>query len=991
MKYLWITTLLFICVNAISQNILRGPYLQMGTSTSMVVKWRTDVGTDSRVWYGTDINAINNLASIVSVATDHEVTISGLMPNQKYYYVLADSNGNLTTTSEDFTFVTAPATGTSQAFRAWILGDCGTKNDDARAVRDAYYDYVGNEHTDAILMLGDNAYGSGTDAQYQDAVFENMYEDLLQKSVLWSCPGNHDYYSTGAMPYYNIFTFPTNGEAGGLPSGTEAYYSFDYGNIHFISLDSHDTPKDVGDPMLVWLENDLNATNQDWIVVIFHHPPYTRGSHDSDNLLDSNGYMRDMRENVLPILEDGGVDLVLSGHSHCYERSYLMKGHYGFSNTLAPSMILDDGNGRINGDGAYDKALTGTNAGDGAIYITAGSSGKATGGDLDHPIMYYSLNRLGSISLEICGNQLDLKFINDYGVVDDYFSIVKDDYINQPPTVNITSPMDSTYYQNPQNIVINAEALDGDGTIQQVEFLLENQVIGTDIMPPYELAWTIPESGSYNIYARAVDNDGNKVTDQITIQADTLCTCGFISKDEDDAEQNLADNSMYLESSDLEFGYDFNNQMMGLRFTRMHIPQGAKIHEAKIQFTVDEVVNDNPALFNILGEDTDNAQEYSLDTNNINIRPKTSTVVAWLPTDWLQEWERGPAQLTPNLSPIVQEIVDRPGFNENSALAFMIYGSGKRVAKSFDGRKDYAPKLCVKYRLCEPATPCDDGDACTTNDIFDANCNCVGTLIDVNNDSICDNQQIVNLSLKTCLSGAYDAATNLMRDDLRTLNLLPTIDPYLNADTLNTTLLTNLTGNDAIVDWVLVELRDSLNSATIIETKAALIQRDGDIVDAILGDSILQFNATNAAYYVAIRHRNHLGVMTANSVGFDGNVQSIDFKDVQTPLWGNFPTLEANGIRQLWSSNTNNNQDIIFQGISNDINPIFFNVLSDTSNIGSNVSYVATNYCEEDVNMDGRVIYQGINNDANFIFFTILTHPSNTSGIPNLVIQEQLP
>jgi len=730
--YSLILFLLLASINIWAQNVVRGPYLQTGTPTSIIVKWRTDVATSSRVWYGTNPNALTNSAGFsFGSNTDHEVQLNGLNSNQKYYYAVADANGFLTTAGEDYAFKTAPTTGTTQPFRAWILGDCGTGHDDARAVRDAYYGYVGNEHTDAVLMLGDNAYREGTDAQYQNAVFDNMYEDILQKSVLWSCPGNHEYYTAGATPYYDIFTFPTAGQAGGLASGTEAYYSFDYGNIHFISMDSHNTPKNPGDPMLVWLQNDLNFTSQDWIVVIFHHPPYTKGSHDSDNLNDSAGYMRDMRENVLPMLESAGVDLVLSGHSHSYERSHLVKGHYGFSNTLTQSMILDDGGGKINENGAYDKKVTGATAGDGAVYITAGASGKVTGGSLDHPVMYYSLNRLGAISLEICDNQLDLKYINDYGVIDDYFSIVKDDYINTPPTVNITSPSNLEYFPTAQNITITASANDPDGSIQQVEFLVENVVVGVDTTPPFETNWTIPNSGEYNLYARATDNSGNKVTDQITIQVDTLCSCSIISDDYDDAEQNLSSGNVTLINSDLELGYDSNFQIFGMRFRKLNIPQGATIEGANIQFTVDETTNNNPVSFNIYGEDTNNAQAYSSANNNIDGRPKTSATVTWSPPNWTTVFDQGPAQLTPDLSPILQEIVDRGGYTESSAIALMVNGTGRRIAESYNGEEEYSPKLCVKYRLCAPInTPCDDGDPLTSNDVEDGNCNCAGEIVE---------------------------------------------------------------------------------------------------------------------------------------------------------------------------------------------------------------------------------------------------------------------
>ena len=134
-------------------------------------------------------------------------------------------------------FVTAPPTGTKKKTRIWILGDSGTANDNAASVRDAYYNFSVDTHTDMWVMLGDNAYNIGTDSEYQAAVFD-MYPAMLKKSVLWPAFGNHDGGSANSNTqtgvFYDIFTLPSNAEAGGYPSGTEAYYSFDFANIHLV-------------------------------------------------------------------------------------------------------------------------------------------------------------------------------------------------------------------------------------------------------------------------------------------------------------------------------------------------------------------------------------------------------------------------------------------------------------------------------------------------------------------------------------------------------------------------------------------------------------------------------------------------------------------------------------------------------------------------------------------------------------------------------------
>jgi hypothetical protein len=280
-------------------------------------------------------------------------------------------------------------------------------------------------------MLGDNAYTAGTDEEFQAAVFD-MYAPTLKQSVLWPTLGNHDAGSASSATqsgvYYDIFTLPTLGQAGGQPSGTEAYYAFDHANIHFICLDSHDTDRSPEGAMATWLKADLAGTRREWIIAFFHHPTYTKGTHDSDNDTDSDGRMRDMREVFMPILEAGGVDLVLTGHSHNYERSFLLDGHYGKSETfVAAKMALDRGDGREKGSGAYRKPA-GKSPHRGEVSVVAGSSGHTSDKPipLNHPAMFVSLKEMGSVAIDINGKRLDLTFINEHGVTRDNFTLLKE-------------------------------------------------------------------------------------------------------------------------------------------------------------------------------------------------------------------------------------------------------------------------------------------------------------------------------------------------------------------------------------------------------------------------------------------------------------------------------------------------------------------------------------------------------------------------------------
>lgn len=395
--------------------LVRGPYLQKGTKSSIIVRWRTDVGFDSEVRYGTSPGQLVNVEHVPGVRTEHEVQLSGLSPGTKYYYSIGYP-GRTLAGGPDYFFITHPAA--PQPTRIWVIGDSGTATAQARAVFDQYRLLAGLEYTDVWLMLGDNAYGIGTDAEYQAAVFD-MYPELLRQTAVWPTIGNHD----ASPEYFDIFNLPAQAEVGGVASGTEHYYSFNYGNIHFVNLGGYYSGSRLSNGVMYsWLEEDLAANTNEWLIAYWHQPPYTHGSHNSDYESD----LIEMRENFVPLLEAYGVDLVLCGHSHCYERSFLMRGHYGQSWDLdRNTMILDNRSGREDESAPYVKQLDGPRANHGTVYVVAGSSGWATSGSMDHPAMYSSILQMGSLVLDIDAGTLRARFLRETGTIDDYFTIQK--------------------------------------------------------------------------------------------------------------------------------------------------------------------------------------------------------------------------------------------------------------------------------------------------------------------------------------------------------------------------------------------------------------------------------------------------------------------------------------------------------------------------------------------------------------------------------------
>jgi hypothetical protein len=455
----------------------------MATETSMTIRWRTSSSVAGEVRYGTDPNLLDSLTAEAAATTEHQVTLSGLVPSTTYYYSVGSGGGVDAGGTPDHQFTASPPSNFTGSTRIWVLGDSGTANAEQLAVRNAYSIFSSSRPADLILLLGDNAYTNGTDSEYQAAFF-NIYPSQLRRLPVWPTLGNHDTANStdpaGNYPYFNIFTLPTNAESGGMASGKEHYYSFDRGNIHFVCLDSMTSNRSPAGPMAAWLTADLAANQKPWVIAFWHHPPYSKGTHNSDTELP----LIEMRANILPILEAAGVDLTLSGHSHSYERSCLLDGHYGVSTTLTPAMKINPGDGRPNGSGAYVKPLVEPPGRNGAVHVVSGSSGWTQGGPLNHPVMISSLNQVGSLVIDIQGNRLDAAFIQPAGspsgtsfIIGDSFTILKEavsdtDRDGMPDDYEKSIGLD---HKNPADAALDR---DNDGITNLEEYQVSPQGVG---------------------------------------------------------------------------------------------------------------------------------------------------------------------------------------------------------------------------------------------------------------------------------------------------------------------------------------------------------------------------------------------------------------------------------------------------------------------------------------------------------------------------------
>jgi len=295
-----------------------------------------------------------------------------------------------------------------------------------------------------------------------------------------------------------------------------------------------------------------------------------------------------------------------------------------------------------------------------------------------------------------------------------------------------------------------------------------------------------------------------------------------------------------------------------------------------------------------------------------------------------------------------------------------------------DGAEDANQNGTVDPGETDPRDPCDPTPTVS----------CKGVVVDV----------------RAKLQGAMlnNGGGGLMRDDLRKRGLLPLHEPYSalphvhqvgigGGEKIDSSILF-VTGGNAMVDWVLVELRSPDRADSLVATRAAILQRDGDVVDVDGVSNVAFPDLPSGNYYVALRHRNHLGVITGNTYFLSPIPTEIDFTNSATPVYGDDSRVDLNGEKLMWSGDLNEDRKAIYQGPSNDIFTMFLKVMQDSLNADLLANFVAIGYYPQDLNLDGSVIYQGPENDRSRMLFNVtLKAPQNANAYANFVIGEELP
>jgi len=340
----------------------------------MVVAWRTEMPV-----VGTVACSSGQRLSDPEPVRDHVFRLTGLAADSEYEYALEHDGIPFGAVHR---FRTAPLRGTG-AIRFVVVGDCGSRDSVQRDVAAS----VLRSDADLVLIPGDAIYDRGAEAELNPAYFL-PYRTLIDRIPFYLALGNHDVMTENGRPLIESVHLPRNNA-----DGSERFYSFDRGAVHFVALDSNQDLAS-GSVQGDWLVADLASSAREWVVIFLHHPPYSSSRHGSD---------RDVRAALAPVCDRYGVDLVLSGHDHVYERTHPMR---------ADAVVGADPTGNYMDPAGTVYVVTG---GGGRRLYEAGTSGFTAASVAAHH----------HVAVEVDDNVMTLRAIDRADAVLDSISITK--------------------------------------------------------------------------------------------------------------------------------------------------------------------------------------------------------------------------------------------------------------------------------------------------------------------------------------------------------------------------------------------------------------------------------------------------------------------------------------------------------------------------------------------------------------------------------------
>ena len=537
---------------------------------------------------------------------------------------------------------------------------------------------------DAAFTLGDNAYTSGTLAEYQTA-YDSTWGSF--RSITHPVPGNHDYEPPppdGYVAYFGAANV-TNPVDGGL------YYAWDVGNGWRAYAVNGEI--DTSGAQLTWLRNDVAAHPGMHYILYTHHPRFSSGSPSSYATND-----------VCPLWDalaaTGGLEIVMAGHMHNYERFARMDCAGTTTDAGARSFVVGSGGNQLYPFGTTQpgsQARNGTDYGVLRLVLQDSSyawSFIASGRGWDGSTSVDTHNKWQVLD---SGTQAT-RGAPAPGNTAPSVNAGPDQTITLPATAALDGTVSDDGLPNPPATVTTGwSKASGPGTVTFADPAAVDTTATFSVAGSYVLQLSAGDSAATNADTVAVTvqpapGGGGTTTAEVRVPSGA-----------NDVEQAVA-GSVSLTSSDLELTTDgTTQQVVGTRFPGLTVPKGATVTRAYVQFQVDEVSTDASSM-TIRAENSDNAALYTSASGSVTARAVTGSV-PWAAPSWPTVGAAGADQRTPDVSALVQAVVNRAGWTSGNALALQFSGTGRRTAEAFEGSATGAPLLHVEYTTGGGGTP----------------------------------------------------------------------------------------------------------------------------------------------------------------------------------------------------------------------------------------------------------------------------------------------
>jgi hypothetical protein len=673
-------------------------------STSIVVCWDNLSGNNHRVYYdivdhGQDTSAYSFIKTPdrvedVKGMVNTFARLSGLTPDTKYYFLIADDDF----ISSRYWFQTIPNDPSVRL--SLIFGGDSRSNQSKRQNANKM---VAKLRAHAVIFGGDYV-DDGTNEQWEQWFndWQLTVSDDGRFTPLVATQGNHELiwtnFPAGNDVVDKLFDTP----------GSEHYFALSFGGslIRTYSLDAEYPVATSYGAQTDWFENDLiqQASNHIWLAAQYHSPVRP---HNADKIEGNKQY-----NEWVPLFDEYDFAFAHENDAHLCKQTWPIR--MSSNSESEEGFIRDDYNGTVYiGEGGWGAPLRDND--DNKEWTR--NSAKV------YQIKWIFVNQDTIEIRTVLTDNVDNVIPHQEG--DNIFSIPQGIELWTPdngeliiiqkwsvPECEIIIPEDGEYFENPQPINIQVNASDPHG-IQQVEFFVNGSSEGVADNEPFQMNYQIPYEGMFYLSAKATNNQGieSPMSDVVSVGCGELNNTITIVTN-DDAEENLNNGSVDLESGDLELiresgwmGINEFDQVVGMRFANINIPIGAIISSAYIQFKVDDTNNKNPCELSIYGQAIDNAPVFADSDFNITNRELTSAVVNWSPPDWNVNSAQGPNQQTPDISSIIYEIVNRPGWAQFNDIAIIISGEGRRTASAGNAELhiEYTVNIAPQIEIIEPA------------------------------------------------------------------------------------------------------------------------------------------------------------------------------------------------------------------------------------------------------------------------------------------------